>query len=138
MRLQSILKKILCTHFQWKSLEPVSIPPSHADLLFIVFGCPITPLFFYANNYNTSVLTLLEPDFTIYLYKVIPISFFVLRDCQFWINFTIYVFSCVFTTFAVLFYINKIIAWCYEGLVSVSLTVHFVVSQLHYWYKIVH
>ena len=86
-----------------------SIPPSHVALLFLLlyiyiyiffFGgggsCAIAPLFFYTNTYNMSILTLLQPDFTIYLLKVLLI-------------FTMYVFFYVFTAFVFILHVFQFI-----------------------------
>ena len=84
--------------------------------------CPIVPLHFC----NTYILTLLEPDFTIYLYKVIPISFFVLGVANLGklynmpfpmylklLLFLFYVFSCLYFIiifFSDIFFLLKLFA----------------------------
>ena len=89
-----------------------SIPPSHVALLFLLLyiyiyiyiyfffwgggSCAIAPLFFYTNTYNMSILTLLQPDFTIYLLKVLLI-------------FTMYVFFYVFTAFVFILHVFQFI-----------------------------
>ena len=92
-------------------------------LTFLLFGgCPIIPLHFC----NTYILTLLEPDFTIYLYKVIPISFFVLGVANLGklyivpfpmylklLLFLFYVFSCLYFIiifFSDIFFLLKLFA----------------------------
>ena len=88
-----------------------NIPPSHVALLFLLLyiyiyiyiffflgggSCAIAPLFFYTNTYNMSILTLLQPDFTIYLLKVLLI-------------FTMYVFFYVFTAFVFILHVFQFI-----------------------------
>ena len=86
-----------------------SIPPSHVALLVLLLyiyiyiffflgggSCAIAPLFFYTNTYNMSILTLLQPDFTIYLLKVLLI-------------FTMYVFFYVFTAFVFILHVFQFI-----------------------------
>ena len=68
-------------------------------IYFFFFGggsCAIAPLFFYTNTYNMSILTLLQPDFTIYLLKVLLI-------------FTMYVFFYVFTAFVFILHVFQFI-----------------------------
>ena len=131
MGLQRLVKETLCTTFQQESPEPLTSSPSF-NTLFIIFFLwgggvggwgqrsgqrPIASFFFFTNNYNMSILIVLnkEHDFTVYLYKVVPTFFFFLvrgggggggGGVPIWVY-----FCYVFTVSMFLFYIFQVLSF---------------------------